>query len=144
MKIRSITLGSATERDPARAIERAGPLLALLADRFTAAGFEVQTTRASLPPLARLVSRAANLAELAGRVNSAATSAEVGYVALGPIRWSDDPALASDLAAALPDTLAANQGLFATIETADQGGVCYAAVAAAANVTRTLAASTEQ
>jgi uncharacterized protein (UPF0210 family) len=144
MKIRSITLGTAAQPGPGPALERAGPLLATLAARYADAGYEVQTTRVSLPPLARLAGPEADLPALVRSIDAAAVGAGVGYVALGPVRWSDGTERAARLAACLPAALAAGERVFGSIETADADGVRFEAVQAAAAAVRALAASTER
>ena len=144
MKIRSITLGTATEAGPGPALERAGPLLATLAARYADAGYEVQTTRVSLPPLARLAGPEADLSALVRSIDAAAAAAGIGYVALGPVRWSDGAERAARLASSLPAALAASERVFGSIETADADGVRFEAVQAAATAMRALADGTEQ
>ena len=133
MKIRSITLGMAAEAGPGPALEGTGPLLAAVAARYTDAGYEVQTTRVSFPPLVRLASPETDLSALVCAIDAAAAAAGVGYVALGPVRWSDGAERAARLGSALPAALAASERVFGSIETADAGGVCFEAVQAAAS-----------
>jgi uncharacterized protein (UPF0210 family) len=144
MKIRSITLGTAVDDGLETTIERAGRLLSLISDRFSGAGYELQTTRVSLPPLVRLAGQESDLATLAERVEVAIVTAGIGYVALGPLRWTEDPPLARQLARGLPVALSGRNRVFASVETADANGVQFEAVKAAAGVIRVLADSTEQ
>src|SRR5919201_334499 len=109
MKIRSITLGTGVDAGLAPALERAGRLLADLGKRFSGAGYEVQTTRISLPPLVGLAGLEGDLPKLVEQIEARIAAAGVGYAALGPIRWRDDAATAERLAAALPAALAAGE-----------------------------------
>ena len=145
MKIRSITLGMGVAAGLAPALEGAGRLLMDLGERFAGAGYEVQTTRISLPPLVGLAGRDGDLSKLVERIDTTIGAAGVGYAALGPIRWRDDAAAAERLAAALPAALATSERVFGSIETANEAsGVCYEAVEAAARVIGALAESTDQ
>lgn len=144
MKIRSITLATPASSGLASAVERAGQLLSAVSPRFTDAGYEVQTTRVSLPPLTRTFQEGQDLATLASQVDHSAEAAGVGYVAFGPIRWKDDGPSARRLATELPKALAASERVFGAIETADASGVRFEAVQAAATVVRALVDSTEQ
>jgi hypothetical protein len=144
MKIRSITLGTPAASGLAPAVERAGQLLTVVAARFAEAGYEVQTTRASLPPLTRTVAPRQELSTLAIEVDQTAQAGGVGYVALGPIRWQDDEARARYLASELPAALAIGERVFGAIETADAHGIRFEAVQASAKVIRALVDSTEQ
>lgn len=141
MKVRSITLGTPAEPNPVAAVEAAARQLARLAARFVAAGFEVQTTRVSLPPLARLVSRGAELGPLAADLERAIPPAEPAYVALGPLRWSESDC-PQELADALPAALGAVERVFGSIETASAEAVSFEAARASAEVVRALAGST--
>jgi uncharacterized protein len=144
LKIRSITVGTSPEAGLQVAIEQAGAWLRRLAAAFGQAGFEVQTTRLSLPPVAHLVRRPSELAGLTGAVDRLASDAGVGYAALGPLRWSDRPDDPDDYAKSLGESLADTERVFGSIETADAEQVCFPAVRSAARVVELLARSTEQ
>lgn len=142
MKIRSVTLGVGVPTPIAPTLAWAGRFLRAAAARFEAAGYEVQTTRVSLPPLPRYCRAAEALPSLAREVEQAASEAGIGYVALGPLRWPEAPETAERLAAALPGVLAERERLFGAVETADQSGLSYAAIEAAAHMVRALADQT--
>ena len=142
MKIRSITLGTLAEPSAPAAVEVALRQLGVIAARFAEAGFEVQTVRVSLPPLARLASGPADLDAVVRGIEASIGGDHPAYVALGPLRWSevDRP---EALAEALPVALAAVERVFGSIETADADAVSFHAARAAAGVVRNLAESTE-
>jgi uncharacterized protein (UPF0210 family) len=144
VKIRSITLGTTLDAGVAPTIEQAGQALAAAANRFTSAGYDVQTTRLCLPPLSRLDLAACDVSGLVAELDAGAAANGIGYVALGPVRWRDGPELAAGLASSLAAALADRERAFGSIETADQAGVRFEAVQAAAGVVRALAESTEQ
>jgi uncharacterized protein len=144
MKIRSITLGTGLSSGLGPTMEWAGGTLVTVAERFQKAGYEVQTTRVSLPPLSSLGLAETDVRDFAAEVDAVAAAAQVGYVALGPIRWSDDERLAAALTSSLPAAIAESERVFGSVETADATGVRFDAVEAAAGIIRTLAESTDQ
>ncbi len=147
MRIRSVTLGlDAAWPLDAQAIQHAGRFLGQAKLRFEAAGVEVQTTRVALSPFAELRSEAVPrwTLEMARDLESTCRDEAVGYVSLGPIRWSRLPASAASAhAEALPELIGSTEIVSASIETAS-GGVLYGTAAqAAGRVVARLAAETE-
>jgi uncharacterized protein len=114
VKIRSITafVGTRTDATAWRAI---GNALSEARRRFTEAGYEVQTVRAALPPVAELASEASAVVALAIDTEEMALDAGIEYVAFGPWRPGDDPALARTL----PEALDATESLFTTLRIDD-------------------------
>lgn len=143
LKIRSITLGSPVEPDLRASVQTAGRFLSLAAARFSDAGYEVQTRRLCLPPLVRAISPNQPLGTFVTDLEAAAREAGVEYVALGPIRWSDDAVGAAFLARGLAEALARAEVVFGSIETADSTEVHYEAVESAAATIRRLADITD-
>lgn len=123
MKVRSITAFAPAAAGAVEAAGQAGPFLARARAAIEAAGFEVQTVRLALAPLARIVRESvgpADLVELATRTERACETAGVDYVSLGPWRPGDPEIQARTL----PTILGSTSRLFTTLQFADAvGGV---------------------
>jgi len=111
MKIRSITYFTdiGWPFDDAR-IATAGKFLAEARKAFQSAGFEVQTTRLALPPLARTFANVSNpsLIKYAQEVEAACFVQSVDYAALGVARPTDP----SPFYEVIPDVIAATENIF--------------------------------
>ena len=118
MRIRAITafLGGRFPVDVG-AIERTAAFLHAARAAFERAGYTVQTVRAATTPFPTYLPSAALLTDLAGELAAAAKTAAIDYVAIGPVRLTDDPAYVD----ALEGPLAAGQ-VFASVEVADCQG----------------------
>ncbi|MCC7104540.1 MAG: DUF711 family protein [Chloroflexi bacterium] len=141
-RIRSITLGLRPRGSAADAVRDATGWLVAARDLFTIQGFDVQTTRVSLPPVAELAPEPVSLRRLARELD--ALAGVVGgpdYVALGPLRPGDGEKL-ERLAGELPAALAEARRVFASIETTHAGRVSYRACAAYGRIVRALAETT--
>ncbi|MFN8524998.1 MAG: DUF711 family protein [Chloroflexota bacterium] len=145
MKIRAITLGlDARWPDPASDVADAAYFARAAADRFEAAGYEVQTVRLAYSPLAERIPDGdpGLLRQAAREIDAAASDAGVPFVSIGPVRWSHLGAAAAPLAAAVPDVIAATSNISASIETAAGGRLIGPAAEAAGAAIAALAART--
>lgn len=134
MKIRSITLFTATPS--AADLARLGAFAAQARRAFTAAGFEVQTTRLALAPLSTPPTPAAWIAR-AAELEAAARAHGFEYLALGPAPAALQPAI--------PELLVATQATFVTVPLLDAatGDIDGAAIRESAYIIR-LAARIEK
>ncbi|HEX3245370.1 MAG TPA: DUF711 family protein [Chloroflexota bacterium] len=147
MIVRAVTLGIDLEWLPepemmARAAGALGALVRLLQE----AGHEVQTSRVALAPYYERLppDRAAALPRAAEEIEAELNGLGVGYVSFGPIRWrtlGDD--LAAQYVPIVTDALIATSASFFSVEVADNSGIRYPAVQAAARMIREIADATE-
>jgi hypothetical protein len=127
VKLRSITVfGEPGHRSGWRAL---GEGLRHARHAFQERGFEVQTVRAALPPMARLASGAAELVDHAREMESRAREHEIEYISLGPWRPEDPRAIGE----AIPDLLRATTSVFATVRLDDGGRISVPAARLAAD-----------
>lgn len=134
MKIRSITYFTDIDYpfDDAR-IAAAGKFLTEARKAFQAAGFEVQTTRLVLPPLARTFANVSNpsLIKYAQDVEAACFVQSIDYAALGVARPTD-PAPFYEV---IPDVVAATENIFtAGIIASPLNGISLPAIQLAAKI----------
>lgn len=124
----------------------AGEALAELAAAFQDRGHEVQTTRLALRPYYELMppNAPSALVEAAGEIERAVTSAGIGYVSLGPVRWSHlGPEVAEDFVASVVEAIIATNTVFCSIEVADSAGIRFAAVRSAGRAMAEIGCRTE-
>ena len=93
VRVRTITAGVAMDRIGDRAmVERALDVLARARSRFESEGYEVQTTRVTMPPVIAALDAKARIAALAAITDIDALVASKGAVcSLGPVWTADRP-----------------------------------------------------
>ncbi|RME73627.1 MAG: DUF711 family protein [Chloroflexi bacterium] len=120
MKIRSITIFEPLEW-PLKATSLAGAarFLADARQRFSSAGFEVQTVRLATPPFMDVVGspEPAGLVSFARQLEAAAGEAGIDYVSIGPV-MADTPRASLAPIRALPKIIAATENIFSGVRLA--------------------------
>ncbi len=141
MNIRSIT-GFVSLTDPLQdtPLHLLGELVRVARDEFAQAGFPVQTARVATQSLTDLAPR--DLTQFAHTLDNTIRAHGIDYASLGAIR-ADNPDAALDLIDALPNTLAATENIFGSVQIAShEHGINLHATQAAARVIRSLADTT--
>ena len=144
MRIRSVTLGIDATWPPGREVEQAGRFLREARARFEDRGLVVQSVRLALSPFAELEagSGPGSAVRMAVDLEVACREQEIGYVSLGPVRWSRLGSAAQAYADALPELVAATELVFVALETAADGVVHGPAARAAGRVIARIARET--
>ncbi len=147
VRIRTITVGIGEPHPLSNAaLDRAGKLLKAAEPLFREAGYEVQTQRISTRPLFldRLHAREAEIVNYATALQERCEQRDFNYLSLGPV-LADDPTFPIERINLLPDILAPNPALNATVQIAsDANGVRLDAAVPTAKVIRALSQQTEQ
>jgi uncharacterized protein (UPF0210 family) len=140
VRVRTITAGVALERVGDRAVVgRALDVLSRARARFEREGYEVQTTRVTMPPLVAALDASARRAALAaiGEMDALVASRSA-VCSIGPV-WTADRADA-DLAAWSADLVRATRATsFSVVVASPSGGVHTRAAMVAAQVMRAVA-----
>jgi len=131
VRVRTITAGTAIERITDRvAVERALGVLARARSRFEAEGYEVQTTRVTLPPLIASLDASARTAALAPIADIDALVQSKGAVCgLGPVWIVDRPD--ADLAAWSAELVKRTKATFFSVVVASPSAQVHGAMVAA-------------
>lgn len=139
MKIRSITCFYHPTASAPGTIRRLGRLAQAATDRFTQAGYEVQTTRLSSTPFPQLLpqDQAGNIVHFARRLESAAAEEGFAYLSLGPAL----PALPASYEI-VPEILAETRNVFLSGVMATGQGVSLPAAQACGRIIAKAAAIT--
>lgn len=143
--IRTITVGIG-EPHPISdvALDRAAKLLRAAEPLFRDAGYEVQTQRISTRPLFadRMNARDTDIVNYAASLQERCEARGINYLSLGPV-LADDPKLSVERINLLPEMLAPNPALNATVQIASAAnGVRLEAAVPAAKVVRALSQQT--
>jgi uncharacterized protein len=144
VRIRSVTLGIDATWPPGREVEQAGWFLRQARARFEDRGVVVQSVRLALSPFAELEagSGPGSAVRMARDLEAACRAQEIGYVSLGPVRWSRLGGAAQAYADALPELVAATELVFVALETAADRVVHGPAARAAGRVIARIARET--
>jgi uncharacterized protein (UPF0210 family) len=144
VRIRSVTLGIDATWPPGREVEQAGRFLREARARFEDRGVVVQSVRLALSPFAELEagSGPGSAVRMARDLEAACRAQEIGYVSLGPVRWSRLGGAAQAYADALPELVAATELVFVAVETAADRVVHGPAARAAGRVIARIARET--
>jgi uncharacterized protein len=129
VRVRTITAGIAMERIADRdSVERALGVLARARARFEAEGYEVQTTRVTMPPvIASLDAKARHAALPAIAAIDALVAAKGAVCSLGPV-WTADR-LDADLAAWSAELVKATRSTSFSVVVASSSGAVHARAA---------------
>jgi len=146
VRIRTVTIGVG-EPHPLSdaALDRAVKLLHAAQSAYQAAGFEVQTQRISTRPLFqdRLHARDAEIMNYVNSLQERCDQRGITYLSLGPV-LADDPKMPVERINLLPEMLAPNPALNATVQIASvANGVRLESVVPTARVVQKLATQTE-
>lgn len=145
VRVRAITAGVALDRLADRgAVERALGALARARRRFEAEGYEVQTTRVTMPPLVASLDATARRAALESIVAIDTMIGAAGAVcSIGPVLTADHPD--DDLAAWSAELVKATRGTsFSVVVASPAGGVHAHGAAVAAAVMHAVAGAVPQ
>ncbi|MFN0071769.1 MAG: DUF711 family protein [Chloroflexota bacterium] len=147
MIVRAVTLGMNLEWPPApRSLARAASDLSIIANAVRDAGHEVQTTRVALAPYYDVIpgDQAGALPRAAQEIESQLNAGGVGYVSFGPIRWQTlGDEQAASFAEHAREALLSTSSSFFSVEIADQAGIRFHAVQAAARMIREISHASE-
>jgi uncharacterized protein (UPF0210 family) len=148
VKIRSICIGlDASWPLDAASLQQAGQFAAQARARFEAVGHEVQTTRIATSPFAGLgpADDSAWVVNFARAIDAAALAEGVGFVSIGPIRWTRLGAEPGRrYAEALAEALISTEHVSGSIETTGAGRLFGGAARSAGALIGRLARETAQ
>lgn len=146
MKVRSICVGlDASWPLDVAGIHTASAFLARAAERFGAAGIEVQTTRLALSPFAEIgpPDDAAWVLPFARELEDACKEQGIGFTSIGPVRWTRlGPEAGRRYASALGEALVATDQINGSVETTYEGRPSGGAALAAGEIVARLAHET--
>jgi uncharacterized protein len=144
VRIRSVTLGIDATWPPGREVEQAGRFLRQARARFEDRGVVVQSVRLALSPFAEQEagSGPGSAVRMARDLEAACREQDIGYVSLGPVRWSRLGSTAQAYADALPELVSATELVFVALETAADRVVHGPAARAAGRVIARIARET--